>query len=464
MAKFFDTDIEKKVLAGMLHDDEVLEYASINIESTDFENADLAYLFDVFIRFYRKYYKRITGTILSTWLSKNAPKKKTSSMLLFTEIDAVGTDDYSRYYINELKTYATKRKLYDIHDRITGGLNEDEDPDTLFTEVSRAILTGGQTSLVYRTSIFDDPEGRVRLYEDKRDHPEKYRGVPYGIAEIDALTGGMYTGQLYMIIGRTSAGKSRMLFNIGSNVALSGKAVMYCTIEMEAAIIQHMWESRQTSIPFQYILRATLSAEDEKKYLDFIRKSKDTQVPFHIVDIPQGCTTSIIDSEVVMFEKLHGKVPDIVLIDYANLISPIARFKDRAEKYDHVFRELKEGSRAHKTVYYTAAQMNRESLKTKEPGTEHIAFSDAAAYHCDAVFRVFADKNMIENRELQLDVIKGRYHEKATITLHWNRETNMISSYGSVKTLGHGHATHHSGSAGSVQPTEPATVESLEDY
>ena len=461
MAKFFDTDIEKKVLAGMLHDEEVLEYAAMNIEAADFDAEETAYLFDVIIRFYRKYYKSITGPILNTWLTKNDPKKKTQLMLLFTELSSKGSDEYTRYYINELTSYATKRRLYKIHDRITTGLNEDEDPDTLFTEATRAILTGGNTSLVYRTSVFDDPEGRVRLYEDKRDNPEKYQGVPYGIAEIDELTGGMFTGQLYMIMGRTGAGKSRMLFNIGCNVSLAGKDVMYCTIEMEAAIIQHMWESRQLAIPLQDILRANLSDENEKKYLDFIRNSDD-QIPFHIVDIPQGCTTGVIDSEVTMFEKIHGKVPDIVLIDYANLISPIARFKDRAEKYDHVFRELKEGARAHRTVYYTAAQMNRESLKTKEPGTEHVAFSDAAAYHCDAVFRVFADKNMEENRELQFDTIKGRYHEKRSVSLYWDRAINMIGSYGGVAKIGQHHATHYSGSAGPAY--SGSATGSLEDY
>ena len=99
-----------------------------------------------------------------------------------------------------------------------------------------------------------------------------------------------------------------------------------------------------------------------------------------------------------------------------------------------MFRELKEGSRSHKTVYYTAAQMNRESVKSKEPGTEHIAFSDAAAYHCDAVYRVFADKNSEENKELNFEVIKGRYHGKASINLCWLRDINLICSWGKEGT------------------------------
>ena len=434
MPKFYDIQLEKKVIGAMLHSDDALEYAVLNISPDDFESKDTGFLFDICIRFYRKYYRAMSREILNVWLQKNKSDRKTAIMMLFTEIEALPKDTYYRYYIDELKTFTSKRMLYSIHDALTVGLNDDNDPEKLYMEISRKILTSGTSSLVYRTSVHDEIEERVRLYQDKRDNPEKYRGIQYGIEEIDVLTGGMYKSQLYMIIGRTGAGKSRTLFNIGSNVAKRGQSVMYCTIEMEAKIIQHMWESRELRIPLQDILRAQLDQEEEERYIQFLKDSANSQIPFFIVDIPQGCTTGMIDAEVATFEKVHGKVPDIVLIDYANLINPISKFKDRSEKYDHVFRELKEGSRSHKTVYYTAAQMNRESVKSKEPGTEHIAFSDAAAYHCDAVYRVFADKNSEENKELNFEVIKGRYHGKASINLCWLRDINLICSWGKEGT------------------------------
>jgi hypothetical protein len=161
----------------------------------------------------------------------------------------------------------------------------------------------------------------------------------------------------------------------------------------------------------------------------FLEHQKKVQHPLYLVDVPQGCTTGIIESEVLSFEKLHGRPPDLVLIDYANLIRPVSKYRDRAEMYDHVFRELKEGSRAHKTVYYTAAQMNRESLKASKQGTEHIAFSDESSYHCDSIFRIFADEKDEINHEVHFEVIKGRYHRGSCIDLHWKRDINLIASW-----------------------------------
>jgi replicative DNA helicase len=222
---------------------------------------------------------------------------------------------------------------------------------------------------------------------------------------------------------------SRFLFNVGCNVAKAGKKVLYCTIEMDLNIIQQMWESREAKIPLDRILKQQLTPEDEKRYFKFLRDQSQIQHPFYIVDIPQGCTTGIIGAEVNTFIKMHGKPPDIVLVDYANLIQPVSKYKDRAEKYDHVFRELKEAARAQNTIYYTAAQMNRESLKAKKIGTEHVAFSDASTYHCDTIFHIHSDEKDEVNNEVHLDTVKGRYHRKGGVSLFWDRNTNLMQDW-----------------------------------
>ncbi len=336
---------------------------------------------------------------------------------------------YVKFYVDELKGCTAKRKLYDVYKEIGIGLENDSDPNDIASSIAQQILTASTSSIVERTAVFADPDERIQQYIDREQHPEKYQGVSYGIKEIDELTGGMFDSQLYLIMGRSGAGKSRMLFNIGCNVAKAGKKVMYCTIEMDAKILQNIWESREAKIPLTEIMRTQLTGYNRRKYMAFLQHQKKVKHPLYLVDIPQGCTTGIIESEILAFEKLHGQSPDLVLIDYANLIKPMSKYKDRAEMYDHVFRELKEGARAHKIPYYTAVQMNRESVKASKKGMEHIAFSDATSYHCDAIFHIFADEKDEVNHEVHLEVIKGRYHQGSCIDLYWKRDINLISSW-----------------------------------
>ncbi|MEA3338570.1 MAG: DnaB-like helicase C-terminal domain-containing protein [Chloroflexota bacterium] len=429
---FNNPTAEKRVLAGLLADDDILDQVINTIDYADFNTDRHRYMFDIISRFYHKYYKRIERNILDAWLTKNDATNKTDILLLYGELHLLGSDKYIKFYIDELKECAAKRKLYDVYKEIGNGLENDLDPNKMAVSITQQMLTTNTSSIVERTSVFDDPDDRIHLYIDKEEHPERYKGVQYGIKEIDELTGGMFTGQLYLIVGRSGAGKSRALFNIGCNVAKTGKKVMYCTIEMDAKILQNMWESREAKIPLTDIMRTQLTGYNRRKYLAFLQHQKKVQHPLYIVDIPQGCTTGLIESEILAFEKIHGQAPDLVLIDYANLIRPMAKYKDRAEMYDHVFRELKEGSRAHKTIYYTAAQMNRESLKASKVGTEHIAFSDASSYHCDSIFRIFADEKDEVNHEVHFEVIKGRYHQGASIDLCWKRDINWIGSWSNL--------------------------------
>jgi len=433
MASLFNNpQAEKRVLASLLTDAEALDQIINTLELTDFCTDRHKYMFDIIRKFYRKYYKLLSREILASWLTKNDPTNKTDMLLLFGELQTIGSEKYIKFYVDELKENTAKNNLVEVYKEIQVGLEGDKDPKEIAASITQQILTTSTSSIVYRTSVFADPDERIQKYIDREIHPEKYRGVSYGIEEIDELTGGMFTGQLYLVIGRTGAGKSRMLFNIGCNAAKAGKKVMYCTIEMDAEILQNMWESREAKIPLTEIMRAQLTGYNRRKYMAFLQHQKKVQHPLYLRDIPQGCTTGIIESEVLAFEKQYGQVPDLVLIDYANLIRPVSKYRDRAEMYDHVFRELHEGARAHNTIYYTAAQMNRESLKATKAGTEHIAFSDATSYHCDSIFRIFADEKDEVNHEAHFEVIKGRYHAGSCVDLCWKRDINWIGSWNNL--------------------------------
>ncbi len=461
MAEFFNIQTEKRVLNGILQDDQSLEFAMNSLNIDDFYVESHRYLFEIILRFYQKFFKPISREILMKWLIKNDPKRKSDVLMLFGEIKAISPDEYLRFYINELTSLAARRRLYSVYKVIQTGLEDDTDPSEIYSEITTDLLKGNTTTNILRKWIFEDPEERIKKYLDRKEHPEKYSGVQYNIKSLDEITGGMFAQQLYLIIGRTGAGKSRFLFNIGCNAAKSGKKVMYCTIEMDLDIIQQMWESREAHISLTRILQQKLTPEDEEKYFKFLREQSQIQHPFYIVDIPQGCTTGIIEAEVNTFTKIHGKPPDIVLIDYANLIQPMSKYKDRAEKYDHVFRELKEAARAHNTIYYTAAQMNRESLKAKKAGTEHVAFSDAATYHCDAIFHVHSDEKDEINQEVHISTIKGRYHKKGDISLSWDRDTNHIQDWDNlIRRPVSGVANPH---ANGEQSTTVVTSEN-EDY
>ena len=69
-----------------------------------------------------------------------------------------------------------------------------------------------------------------------RDNPSDVTGVPTGFVDLDRMTSGFQPGDLIIIAGRPSMGKTSLALNIGENVALdTGMPVAVFSMEMGAA-------------------------------------------------------------------------------------------------------------------------------------------------------------------------------------------------------------------------------------
>lgn len=70
---------------------------------------------------------------------------------------------------------------------------------------------------------------------DRLKHFGQMQGLSSGYPSIDALTKGFVGGELIIVAGKTSYGKTTICMNIASRVALQGKRVLFVTLEMTHA-------------------------------------------------------------------------------------------------------------------------------------------------------------------------------------------------------------------------------------
>src|SRR5205823_12521688 len=69
----------------------------------------------------------------------------------------------------------------------------------------------------------------------RRDNPSDVTGVPTGFTDLDRMTSGLQEGDLIVIAGRPSMGKTSLALNIGEHIALSAKLpVAVFSMEMGA--------------------------------------------------------------------------------------------------------------------------------------------------------------------------------------------------------------------------------------
>lgn len=446
MTKFNDITIEKTILAYLLKNSDYIEEAVTKVTASTFFDENNKKLFSLINRYFEKYHKALSRDILERFLKKNEKKfsaeLQLTLLMLYDDISKIYIDDSGfKFYLNELKDLEIKRDLYSTASSVIEDLSNDVNVAESLANVTEGILnikTLDSYEEVIRKPIYgSDTDERWEEYIDKKTYPEKYRGIPYGIDELDQVTGGQFPSKLGMVFGRQKKGKSRFLFNVGCNVADLGHRVMYVTIEMELNMLQTMWESRYTGITFNDIMNAKLTEEEEKIYKSTLEQLKNKECPFYVIDISRGATPATIDYEIMLHQKVFGVKPSVVLIDYANLMTPNERFRDRSEKYDNVFRELKEVARAHKVSILTAAQQRRESSNVRQfnqddVDTEHVALSDMAAAHCDLVLNIWHGSNPTEEvatqlaKRVYLKIVATRYSETKTIELFADFSVNFM--------------------------------------
>jgi replicative DNA helicase len=452
MTKFNDNSVEKTILSYLLKDVSYIEETLSKIKVSTFCDENHKRLFDLISRYFEKYHKTLSYDILEKFLKRNEKEFPTdlqfTLLTLHGELSKTFVDDSGfRFYLDELKELEIKRELYNTAFDMVEDLANDRNISKSLSDITGKILnikTFDSSNEVTRRLLLDeDPEIRWKEYLDKKEHPEKYKGIPYGMTELDQTTGGQFPSKLAMVFGRLKKGKSRFLFNVGCNDADLGYKVMYASLEMELAMLQLMWESRYTGISFNDLRDAKLTEEEEKIYRNTLDHLKERKCPFYVVDISRGMTPSMVGYEIELHKKVFGVKPDIILIDYANLMRPDEKFRDRSEKYDNVFRELKEIARAYKVSILTAAQQNRKSLdvRREEVDAEHVSFSDASAAHCDLVLNIWHGFNQAEAiatqhaKRVYLKIVASRYSESKTLELFADFGVNFIGDLDKLQEI-----------------------------
>ena len=264
--------------------------------------------------------------------------------------------------------------------------------------VKKAVQIGLQKDL--GTDYFADP--RTRLEAIKSTNGQ----VSTGWAAMDKkLFGGFNRGELNIFAGGSGAGKSLFLANIGVNMAEKGMNVMYLTLELAENLVSMRIDSMVTGISTRDVFKQIDDVELKVKMIG--KKSGALQIKY----MPSGKTANDVRSYIKEYEIKTGKKVDVLLIDYLDLLMP-ASTKVSAEnlfiKDKYVSEELRNLAMELKTVFVTAAQLNRGAVEEIEFDHSHISGGLSKIQTADNVFGIFTSRAMRERGRYQLQLMKTR--------------------------------------------------------
>jgi len=248
-------------------------------------------------------------------------------------------------------------------------------------------------------------------------------GISTGFRDLDKLTMGLQQGDLFIIAGRPSMGKTAFALSIVGQLVNDGIPSVLFSLEMSARSIMYRLISLLGKIELKKLFEAkNLSERDFNEIensLSLLSRSK-----FYIDD-----TSSLSPSEILSrSRKLKRENPDLglIIIDYMQLMRADTKNDNRVSEMSEISRSLKGLAKEIDVPVIALSQLNRapETRTAKRPVLADLKDSGAIEQDADIVTFVFRAEKYeqdLENRGLAIiDVAKHRNGPTGEVKLHFS--------------------------------------------
>jgi len=345
--------------------------------------------------------------------------KYTDALLVLDKLPKTEPQEFN-YFMSKANNYYVGRLIFDMAESIKSEFENkiDIDYNEMKKRLLRSLLIIDNERRIKRGFIYDDIKNRwgqfVNVSKGKVDDL-----IPFGIKTLDDKLGGMRRSFVTLMYSKTGGGKTRTSVNIAYNAALAGYNVMYLSLEMAFNFIASCFDSRMALVDGNGIIYGKLDRKDIKKFKHALKEQLREKLNVWLVDIPNKASTNDVYNEIELYKSVNGVYPDLVIIDYANLMTPNTSFRGRSEKYDFLFKEYHEIARYTNVSILTATMESRERSKSdkdkarhttdEHEGVEGIGLSNYMAPHCEIVMRLRQTMAEMLQNKLFVVVDKHRY-------------------------------------------------------
>ena len=303
-----------------------------------------------------------------------------------------------RRYAEIVRERAILRQLVTAGDEIAGSAFNPlgRDPKQLLDEAEAkvfAIAESGfrhQTGFQHINPLLTQVVERIQELHD-RDNPSDITGVPTGYHDLDAKTSGLQPGDLLIVAGRPSMGKTSFALNMAEHVAIEvGLPVAVFSMEMGGAQLAMRMLSSVGKLDAHRVRTGRLN-DDEWSRLSFAL-GKMHEAPLYIDETP---ALNPIDLR-ARARRLHrqcGKL-GLIVIDYLQLMSSAGQGENRATEISEISRSLKSLAKELNVPVMALSQLNRslEQRPNKRPVMSDLRESGAIEQDADVIMFIYRDE------------------------------------------------------------------------
>jgi replicative DNA helicase len=400
-------EAEQSLLGGLLIDNSALDQVGDTISSKDFYRQDHRLIF-IHINDLINSSNPADVVTVAESLEKNSELASIGGISYLGSLaENMPSVANIRGYAKIIRDNSILRNLITVGSEIVEGafLPQGKDAQQLLDEMEAKLFSIAEAQsnrLGYKDfqKVIADV---VRNLEERGQNPETVTGISTGFVDLDNLTTGLHGGELVIIAGRPSMGKTALATNIAFNAAQKlqekGKksAVAFFSLEMSSEQLSTRILAEQSRIKSNDIRRGRISDEQFDK---FIETSKNiSELPLYIDETP-AISIAAMSNRARRIKRLFGL--DLIVVDYIQLMRGSGNNRDgRVQEISEITQGLKAMAKELKLPVIALSQLSRavEQRDDHKPQLSDLRESGSIEQDADVVMFVYREAYYLERKE-----------------------------------------------------------------
>ncbi len=391
---------EQALLGGLMLDNSAWDKVADLVTEVDFYRPDHRLIFAA-IRMLSERRQPFDAVTISEYLESRGELADAGGLgylgtLVRDTPSAANVADYGRI----IRDRALLRELIETgNDIVRSAFHTEGRPATeLVDEAERRILEIAQrgqrqgSGFVYLRDILGQTIDRIDALHQAGG---AITGVSTGFNRFDDYTAGLQKGDLIVIAGRPSMGKTTLALNIAENAALGARLpVAVFSMEMSVEQLALRMISSLGRVDQAHLRNGRFGDDEWPRINGAIRQMAEARI---FIDDTPAMTPTEVRSRARRLQREHGL--ELIVLDYLQLMRVAGNTENRATEISEISRSLKALARELKVPVIALSQLNRsvEQRQDKKPVMSDLRESGAIEQDADMIVFIYREEVYNQN-------------------------------------------------------------------
>ncbi len=396
----FSSEAEQSVLASLLVDSTSDSWDMIDgkLHANDFYQKQHAIIFEAIGKLHQKG-EPVDLLTLSDFLSTQGKLEEAGGTEYLAELSQRMTSSgFVLSYASLVREYSVIRRLIQTGQKIVAtahnreGMSIDELIQFAEQEIFAIAEQGNRANEGGLTPVSEVMKLTLERIEELSKSTDGITGVPTDWADFDQMTAGLQAGDMIVVAGRPSMGKTTFAMNMVERVAMYTKRpVAVFSLEMPAEQLMMRMFASVGRIEQENIRSGQLNESELKRLSTAMQQLNETKI---FIDDTSGLTPNELRSRARRLKRDHGDLA-LIMIDYMQLMTvPGLGSNQKVAEVSEISRSIKLMARELNVPVIVLSQLNRslEQRPNKRPVMSDLRDSGAIEQDADLICFIYRDE------------------------------------------------------------------------